>query len=248
MMTVNEVSRMTGVSVRTLQYYDGIGLLKPAEVTQAGYRLYGEEQLMRLQTILLFKELELPLKDIKAMLDSPSFDRKAALRDQLRLLELKKEHTEKIIRLTAEMIEKGNDTVDFEAFNKKELNEYAAEAKKRWGGTKEYEESAKRAGERSEADEKLLADGLMSLFGKFGGIKSEKHDSPAALALVKELKAYITEHYYPCTNVILAGLGQMYTGDERFKKNIDSAGGEGTAEFAAEAIRSFCILDKTADE
>lgn len=240
MMTVKEVSRISGVSVRALQYYDEIGLLKPARVTDAGYRLYGDEQLTRLQTILLFRELQFPLKDIKVMLDSPSFDRAAALKDQIRLLELKKSHIEKIIALTYKMIEKGNDTMDFKAFDKKEMEEYAAEAKKRWGGTEEYKESEKRAGSRNADAEKQLADGMMKIFAAFGNVKSDSADSQEAQALVKELKDYITDNYYPCTDVILGSLGEMYANDERFKKNIDSAGGSGTAEFAAKAIKAFC--------
>ena len=88
MRTVHEVSRLTGVSVRTLHHYDAIGLLKPAHVTQAGYRLYDDAALRRLQSILLFRELQFPLKQIKAILDSPGFDRKEALRQQLEMLQL----------------------------------------------------------------------------------------------------------------------------------------------------------------
>ena len=99
MMTVHEVSELTGVSVRALHHYDQLGLLKPAEVTEAGYRLYDEDSLTRLQSILLFRELQFPLKDIGAILDSPSFDRNKALDQQIRLLELQKEHLDNLIDL-----------------------------------------------------------------------------------------------------------------------------------------------------
>ena len=79
MMTVNEVSKLTGVSIRTLQYYDTIGLLKPIEYTESGYRLYDDTSLERLQQILMFKELEFPLKEIKKIIDAPNFDRNKAL-------------------------------------------------------------------------------------------------------------------------------------------------------------------------
>ena len=79
MMTVSQVSELAGVSVRTLQYYDKIGLLEPSSVTEAGYRLYDDTALERLEQILLFRELEFPLKDIQAILDSPGFDREKAL-------------------------------------------------------------------------------------------------------------------------------------------------------------------------
>ena len=94
-MTVNEVSKLTGVSIRTLHYYDEIGLLHPSEITEAGYRLYDDTALERLQQILLFRELEFPLKEIKGVLDAPNFDRNRALEQQIELLTMKKEHLEK---------------------------------------------------------------------------------------------------------------------------------------------------------
>ena len=90
MMTVNEVSKLTGVSIRTLQYYDKIGLLHPAKYTEAGYRLYDDAALETLQQILLFRELEFPLKDIKEIISSPDFDRSKALEQQIELLKLKR--------------------------------------------------------------------------------------------------------------------------------------------------------------
>ena len=97
MMTVNEASKLTGVSIRTLQYYDTIGLLPPAGYTEAGYRLYDDTAMERLQQILLFRELEFPLKEIKRILDSPNFDRSKALEQQIELLTMKKEHLETLI-------------------------------------------------------------------------------------------------------------------------------------------------------
>jgi DNA-binding transcriptional MerR regulator len=99
MKTVNEVSKLTGVSIRTLQYYDKIGLLTPAMRTEAGYRLYDDTALERLQQILLFRELEFPLSDIRAVLEAPDFDRKKAITQQIELLTLKKQRLEAIIGL-----------------------------------------------------------------------------------------------------------------------------------------------------
>ena len=99
MMTVGEVSALTGVSVRALHHYDRIGLLPPAEVSEAGYRLYDDKSLERLSAILLFRELEFPLKDIRAILDSPVYERNRALDQQIELLRLKAEHLENLIDL-----------------------------------------------------------------------------------------------------------------------------------------------------
>lgn len=99
MKTVKEVSRLTGVSVRTLHHYDNIGLLRPARTTEAGYRLYDNGALERLQIILLFRELKFPLREIKDLLDRPDFDKTKALEQQMRLLQLQKEHIEGLVDL-----------------------------------------------------------------------------------------------------------------------------------------------------
>ena len=119
-MTVHEVSSLTGVSIRTLQYYDRIGLLHPAGYTDAGYRLYDDAALETLQQILLFRELEFPLKDIQRIIQSPSFDRQKALDQQITLLELKKEHLDDLIHLARGIKEAGGDTkMDFSSFDTK---------------------------------------------------------------------------------------------------------------------------------
>ena len=107
MRTVKEVSQLTGVSVRTLHHYDAIGLLKPSRVTEAGYRLYDDAALARLQTILLFRQLEFPLKEICRILDTPGFDPQEALTQQIRLLELKQQHLQELIRHARQIQKKG---------------------------------------------------------------------------------------------------------------------------------------------
>ena len=102
MITIHEVSKLAGVSVRTLHYYDAIGLLPPTALTESGYRLYDDTALARLQSILLFRELEFPLKDIKRILDDPNFDQAAALADQIKLLELQQARLGRLITLARE--------------------------------------------------------------------------------------------------------------------------------------------------
>ena len=99
MMTVHGVSALTGVSIRALHHYDKIGLLHPTEVTEAGYRLYDDNALERLQCIMLFKEMQFSLKEIKHILNSPVFERNLALDQQITLLQMKKEHLENLIEL-----------------------------------------------------------------------------------------------------------------------------------------------------
>lgn len=238
MKTVNEVSKLTGVSIRTLQYYDKIGLLNPAGYTEAGYRLYDDTALEKLQQILLFRELEFPLKKIKEIMYAPNFNRRMALDQQITMLELKKEHLENLITFAREIKMNGVKTMDFSAFDTKKMDEYAEQAKKQWGTTKAYKEFENKSKNRTREEEQDIAAGLMLIFEEFGKIKNSASDSGEARKLVKRLQDYITEYYYNCTSEILAGLGKMYAGPGAFTEQIDNAGGEGTAGFVAEAIKN----------
>ncbi len=241
MMTVHEVSRRTGVSIRTLQYYDRIGLLPPAAHTEAGYRLYDEAALETLRQILLFRELEFPLKDIRRIIRSPGFDRAKALEQQIRLLQLKAEHLENLIRLARDIQATGGKApMDFSAFDTSKMDEYAARAREAWGSTAAYREYERKSEGRGQSEDRALAEQMMRIFAGFGTVREGDPGSEQAQALVRELRDFITEHYYTCTDQILSGLGQMYAAGGEMTDNIDRAGGEGTAAFASEAIRIFC--------
>ena len=246
MMTVHEVSRLTGVSIRTLQYYDRIGLLRPAGHTEAGYRLYDDAALEILQQILLFRELEFPLKDIQRIIQSPSFDREKALEQQITLLELKKERLDSLIALAREIRETGVKTkMDFSAFDTKKLDEYAAKAKETWGETPAWQEYEQKSRGRSKAEEAETSRQMMAVFAEFGAIRKEDPAGPEARALVRKLQDFISAHYYTCTDRILAGLGQMYAAGGEMTDNIDRCGGEGTAAFAGRAIAAYCAGKET---
>ena len=240
MKTVQQVSKLTGVSVRTLHHYDSIGLLKPTKITEAGYRLYGEEALRKLQTILFFRELEFPLKQIRDFLDDPAFDPQAALADQIRLLELRAEQLEKLIAHARQIQKTGVIPMDFSAFDHSKQDQYAAEAKQRWGKTDAYKEFEQKTSGQTKEQRNDIADGLMAIFADLGTIRTTDPGSPEAQHKVKELQDYITAHYYTCTGQILRGLGMMYIAGGEMTENIDKAGGEGTARFAHEAIEIYC--------
>jgi DNA-binding transcriptional MerR regulator len=237
---VNEVSKLTGVSIRTLQYYDKIGLLHPAKYTEAGYRLYNDAALETLQQILLFRELEFPLKDIKEIISRPDFDRSKALEQQIKLLTLKKEHIENLIDLAKGIKLLGVRKLKFEAFDTSKIDEYAAQAKAYWGKTPAYKEFEEKSRGRTKEEDKKIYQGMIDIFGEFGQIRNTEPSSKDAQALVKKLQDYITEHMYTCTKKILSSLGKMYAGGGDFTKNIDSYGGEGTAEFTSQAIEIYC--------
>ena len=240
MRTVHEVSKLTGVSIRTLQYYDKIGLLRPAQYTEAGYRLYDDAALETLQQILLFRELEFPLKDIKRIIGSPDFDRNKALTQQIELLTLRKEHLENLIDLAKGIKLTGVRHLKFDAFDTGKIDEYAAQAKASWGTTPAYKEFEQKSKGRTREDDQNIARGLMEIFAEFGAVKGTDPASDKAQSLVKKLQDYITQHYYTCTKEILSGLGRMYAGGGEFTKNIDGFGGEGTAEFTNRAIEIYC--------
>ncbi len=236
--TVHEVSQITGISVRTLHHYDAIGLLKPAKVTPAGYRLYGDTSLGRLQSILFFRELQFPLKEIKAILDSPGYDSAKALSQQIHLLELQYKHIGELIAFAREIQKKGVDQMNFKAFDKSEIEQYKEEARARWGGTtawQEYEQRAKNGQNFAES-----AGRLMDIFTELGKLRAMSPADQAVQDKIIELQNFITANYYTCTKEILSGLGQMYVADERMRHNIDQAGGPGTAAFASQAIAVYC--------
>lgn len=241
MMTVNEVSKLTGVSIRTLQYYDTIGLLKPAEYTESGYRLYDDTALERLQQILLFKELEFPLKEIKEIIDAPNFDRNKALEQQIELLTMKKEHLENLINFARGIKWLGVKQMDFTVFDTKKIDEYSKRAKEQWGKTPEYKEFEEKSKDWTDEYQQGMLKDFMQIFVEFGEMKSMDPADEKVQLQVKKLQDYITEHFYNCTKEILSCLGKMYSGGGEFTENIDKAGGKGTAEFSAKAIEIYCM-------
>ncbi len=240
MMTVHEVSQISGVSIRALHHYDKIGLLPATEVTDAGYRMYDDTALERLQQILLFKELQFTLKEIKAILDSPDFDRGRVLEQQIQLLELRKEHLQNLIDLARGIKMIGVKHMSFEAFDTRKLDKYARQAKASWGQTDAYKEYEKKSVGRGKEEQHVLNVQMMEIFSEFGKIKEQDPEGEAAVGLAKRLQEFITEHFYTCTDKILLGLGAMYAGGGDLTVNIDKIGGTGTAEFADKAIQAYC--------
>lgn len=240
MRTVNEVSKLTGISVRTLHYYDEIGLLKPSSITESGYRMYDEDALERLQQIMLFRELEFSLKDIKRIINGSDFDRNRALEQQIELLTLKKEHIENLILFARGIHGLGVKNMSFDAFDTKKLDEYAKQAKESWGKTEAYKEYEEKTKDYSASKMNDVAKNMMVLFEEFGKMMDLEPSCDEVQGQVKKLQDYITEHFYTCTKEILSGLGKMYNGGGSMTENINKAGGEGTADFAAKAIEIYC--------
>ena len=241
-MKINELAKLTGVTVRSLHYYDEIGLLNPSEHTNAGYRIYSIADIERLQQILFFKELDFPLSKIKSFMSSVNYDKNFAIIKQKELLEEKRNRLNGLITLLDEIL-KGESEMSFKEFDNTQLEkmqeEYAKEVQKRFGGTAAYAEYKEKSKNYSKSDYALLAKKAESIFAEFSKIKEEDPASEKAQTLVKKWQNFISENYYECDKSILLVLSEMYVADERFKENIDKIG-EGTAEFITKAIQHFC--------
>ena len=236
MKTVSQVSKLTGVSVRTLHHYDSLGLLKPAQVTEAGYRLYGEAELERLYMILVFRELGLSLKEIQEILDAPDFDRNRVLDQQIRLMEEKTRRLQDRITLAGGIRLLGVKYMDFNGFDPKKMDEYSTQAKALYGKTDAYKEFEKKSAGRNAQQEKDLGALVMDFFVRLGKLMPCDPACEAAQAWAKELQAFFTEHYYNCTPQIFRCLAESYAGGGSMTENIDKAGGTGTGAFAKEVI------------
>ena len=236
-LSVSQMAKLTGVSIRTLHYYDHIGLLCPEIAADSGYRWYGAADVEKMQQILFYRELDFPLKDIREILADPRYDKQEALRRQRRLLLLKRVRLDGLLELLDANL-KGERTMEFQGFDAKELEaarrQYADEAKARWGHTEAWRESQ----EKTDDPESQTA-AMNDIFRRAAALREGDPAGAEAQALVKEWQDFISTHYYQCTKEILAGLGVMYTADERFQKNLDRFG-EGTAAFLSKAIAAYC--------
>lgn len=241
-MRINEVAKLTGVTVRTLHYYDQIGLLKPSRITEAGYRLYDREALAELQQILFFRELDFSLQGIREIMGKPGYDRREALEKHREMLLKKRERLEGLISLVDRIL-KGENDMSFQEFDKTEIEDmkekYAAEVRERWGGTAAYQEEQEKTAEYDKDKWNAVNDEGSALMRAFAEHRSEAPESVAVQELVCQWKNYITKNFYHCTDEILAGLGAMYVGDKRFTDSIDK-NGVGTAAFMAKAIGIYC--------
>ena len=242
MMKVSELSKLSGLSVRTLHYYDKIGLLKPDSITDAGYRVYGEESVERLSQIMFMRELGFHLKDIRGILESPSFDRNTVLEQQIELMKLKREHLDNLITLAEGVLLFGMSRIEFKAFDTKKIDQYMLDAKSNKDKNPTLQEYESKVKEQTREQQEAAANGILDILVELGRLKAEGKapSSTEAKALVEKLQAHFSENYYACTLQILSAMGKMYTGDGRYQEELDEHGGPGTSRFVGEAIAAYC--------
>jgi DNA-binding transcriptional MerR regulator len=247
---VRALAKLSGVSVRTLHHYDAIGLLVPKRRSRAGYRLYDESDLLRLQQILIQRELGLPLERIKAVLDDPAFDRRAALEEQRRLLSERAEQTQAMLRAVEHALAVIDGRKEVSTMNLKQIFDgfdpakYEDEARERWGQTDAYRVSKQRT-ERYTAEDwqRLKEEQTLIYADAFQLMKAGRApDSPEALAVAERHRASIDRWFYPCSRQMHRGLSDLYENDARFAENIDRHG-EGLTTFLIAAIRANAARD-----
>ncbi len=247
MYKINEVSKLTGVSIRMLHHYDKIKLLEPSKRTDSNYRMYNDDDIARLYQILLFKELEFPLQEIKQILDDKDFNREEALKVQRNLIFEKKKRLERILESIDDTIENlGGETMsknNFKAFGyedvKKHQEKYKEETEKRYGKSDAYRESQGKTSKYSKNDWENIMQEAGAIYEELYKLMDKDPSDEKVQELIQKWRNHITTNFYNCTIEIFRGLALMYVGDERFTKNIDKYG-EGLAKFMSDAMNIYC--------
>ena len=245
--TVHEVAKLTGITARTLHYYDEIGLLKPSIITEAKYRQYTDDALTRLQEILFFREVGFALKEIKELLDSPHYVRSEALESHVLILEAQKERIEALISLVKDTIN-GNKEIKFSAFSNAKIlelqSQFQEEVLEQWGNTESFREYKTMFSSHSKQIQEKEIESFYSMarniFEKLAMYENSPAESPEVQAIVHEWQQYISEHFYECNKQILSNLGVLYITDERFTTFINRFSSGNLAAFFNEAIQIFC--------
>lgn len=241
---VKDVARLSGVSVRALHHYDEIGLLRPADRTPAGYRLYSQADLLRLQQILIGRALGLSLEEIRRSLDDPDFDQVATLRRQRARLLDRAAQTQAIIASIDAALEhiasKKEQTMDIKAiFEGFDPADHEDEVKARWGETEAYRESSRRTKGYGDADWRAIKAEQTAIWEAAAQAMKDRiaPDSDAAQAIVERHRRHIDRWFYPLSAAMHARLADMWETDARFAANIDRHG-EGLTPWIAAAVRA----------
>jgi len=251
---IRDAARIAGISVRTLHHYDEIGLLVPKLRSAAGYRLYAQEDLLRLQQILIGRELGLTLQEIRRSLDDPAFDLRQALRSQREQLQGRAERTAGMLRAVdaalgiLEAQSAGDQTMNtqdlFEGFDP---SRYEEEARQRWGHTEGYKESARRTSRYTAEDwARCKAEGERNYHDAAAAMLSGTPPEEASVrAIAERHRLHIDRWFYPCSKAMHCRLAEMYEMDSRFTESIDRYG-KGLTPFLSAAIRANAAMSSEA--
>lgn len=242
--TVKQLSNLTGISVRTLHYYDEFGLLSPTRNKRNEYRIYSQNDLLILQQILFFKELDFSLSEIKKIILSKDFDVKSALIDHKKMIEIKRKRLKRLLKTIDETIKtinqnkKMSDNDLYSAFSKEEGEKYAQEAKERWGHTDAYKQSAERVKKMNKDDMKKIGEEGEDLLQRIIVLMDKQPSDPEVLKLISEHYNAL-RHFYEPNLEMYRGLASMYVDDERFKGFYEKKK-VGLALFMRDAMHAYC--------
>ena len=242
---VKDVSRIAGVSVRTLHHYDEIGLLPPASRSDAGYRLYDDESLLRLQQILIGRTLGLSLQEIGRSLDDPDFDHRAALVKQREALVARARTATEMVRAVDRALaildedRKDMDMTIEQIFDGFDPKAYEAEAEARWGDTDAYKTATRRTKAYTEDDWKAIKAEQAAIYDAMANAmqQGKQENEDAVMDLAERHRLSIDRWFYPCSHEAHCGLADLYEADSRFAETIDKHRG-GLTPFLVAAIRA----------
>lgn len=252
--TVKKIAELAGVTLRTLRYYDKIGLLVPSARTEAGYRLYSDEDVERLQQILFFRELDFPLSKIEEIVNNPAFDRKEALKMQADFLEKRAERYLRLSQLARDTLLKIEGGVKME--NKdmfsgfdydrmmEEQKQYEKEVKERWGNTDAYKESMAKTAKYTKEDWERINNVQMQNLKDLCDLYNAKvpHDDPRVQKVVDRARKFISDNFYHCSVEAMSCVGNMYIADERFTAYYERFA-PGLAAYYNDAIQHYCTVN-----
>jgi len=241
--TIKEIADLAGVTTRTIRYYDEIGLLPPTKIGNNSYRYYDRESLLRLQQILFFREMDVPLKEIELIMSRPDFDLLSALENHRAALQTKVSKLETLIDTIDQTIasEKGEGTMsDKEIFEGFDESLYEDEVRERWGDSPRYAESQAKWSSYSQVQkEAIKAEGgrlAVRMVSKDPNVSPDDRDVQAAIG---EYYAYLNQYFYTCDISFLRELADNWVQDPRFAINYERIR-EGGAAFLREAVQIFC--------
>lgn len=241
--TIKEIADMAGVTTRTLRYYDEIGLFHPERIGDNGYRYYDHNSLLKLQQILFFRELDVPLNDIHMLINHPDFNLLAALEAHRSSLQERASRLNTLIEtidFTMSAIKGEVNMAAEEYFEGFDETKYEDEVIQRWGHTDQYTESQRKWASYSQAQkEKIETEGGRLRVRMVGEDPKSPPDDPEIQAAIGEYLAYLNKYFYTCDASFLRGLADMWVADPRFKINYERIR-EGGAEFVRKAVHIYC--------
>jgi DNA-binding transcriptional MerR regulator len=246
--TVNQLAKLAGVSVRTLHYYDEVGLLKPSSIAKNGYRHYEEDELLKLQQILFFRELELPLTEITRIVNKPDFDTQKSLVHHRHLVELKQKRLTGLLKTIDKTIDKLTHKTTMEdkdlygGFTQEEMDAFSTEAKERWGNTEAYKQSTERVKKMSKEDLKELARKGEEWTKNLSTHMDEDPKSEGVQKMIAEHYNGLRTFYEPSLE-LYRGLANMYVDDPRFTHYYDKHR-PGLAKFMKEAMLYYAEAEE----